>query len=302
MKDNIISLKIEDVPARVFAVNSKEAVVKMQQVHNSSYTSTAAAGRVLSAAAMMSMALKSEKDKLSIQIKSDGPIKGIVAVVNSAGEVKIDIHQPDIYLPLKANGKLDVSSAVGKGTLTVVRDLGLKNPYVGTVDIVSGEIAEDFTYYFATSEQTPSVVALGVLLGENGDVKASGGYMIQLMPGCPDEVIKYLEDKISTAKSVTSMLEKDMAPMEMIKVIFPEKNIELIDSKSLEYKCDCSRDRMWDGLAMIKKEDVEKMIFEDGGAEVVCHFCNTKYNFTVDELKKIMEKPKNKHENLNNRF
>jgi molecular chaperone Hsp33 len=292
MKDSIISVRVEGIPARFFAVNSKDAVKDMQRIHSSSYTATAAAGRVISAVAMMSMALKNEKDRLSVQIKCDGPIKGIVAVANSAGEVKIDIHRPDIYLPLKANGKLDVAAAVGKGTMTVVRDLGLKNPYVGTVDITSGEIAEDFTYYFATSEQTPSVVSLGVLIGEDDAIKASGGYMIQLMPGCPEDVVKYLEEKISSAKSVTSMLETGMDPVEMIESIFPEKRVELIDKKSLAYKCDCSRMRIRDGLAMIKKEELADMISEDNGAEVVCHFCNTKYDFTVDELKKIMEKSK----------
>ncbi|MBF7097739.1 Hsp33 family molecular chaperone HslO [Alkalibacter mobilis] len=292
MKDQITSFKVEGIQARVFAVNSKESVREMQRIHNASYTATAAAGRALSATAMMIMTLKNETDRINAQIKCDGPIKGIVVAANANGEVKVDIYQPMIYIPLKKSGKLDVASAIGKGTLTIVKDLGLKNPYTGNVNIVSGEIAEDFTYYFAASEQTPSVVALGVLIDKNDTVIASGGYMIQLLPDCPEETISYIEKRISEIDSVTAMMEKGMNQLQMVEYIFENRRVEILATKDLNYKCDCSRDRIEKGISMLKKDDLKKMISEDKGAEVTCHFCNSKYEFSEEELQKIYDKIK----------
>ncbi|QSX08493.1 Hsp33 family molecular chaperone HslO [Alkalibacter rhizosphaerae] len=287
--DKIVQYRVKGIEAQVIAVNSLEAVKEMQKIHQASYTATAAAGRVLSALAMMTMALKNPADKISIQITVDGPIKGIVATARENGDVKMDIYQPLIYLPLKDNGKLDVSGAVGKGTLTVVKDMGMKTPYTGTVPLVSGEIAEDFTYYFAASEQTPSVVALGVLIDSQDVVLASGGFMIQLLPGASEETISYLEKRVGELDSVTTMLGKGFDTDEMITSIFEGKEMETISEKPLQYKCDCSRERIRSGLSLLKKDDLQAMISEDDGAEVLCHFCNSKYHFDRDELGKILD-------------
>lgn len=289
MKDVIVQYRVEDIEAQVFAVKSLDSVREMQKVHGASYTATAAAGRVLSAIAMMTMSLKNPKDSITVQISADGPLKGIVASANQKGDVKLDIYQPLVYMPLKESGKLDVSGAMGKGTLTVIKDMGLKTPYTGTVPLVSGEIAEDFTYYFAASEQTPSVVALGVLISPKDEVEASGGFMIQLLPMASEATVSYLEQRIGEIESVTTMLDKGHGPDDMIREVFKGKSVEKITEKELQYKCDCSRDRIQNGLAMLKSSDLEAMISEDNGAEVVCHFCNSKYHFDQEELKKILK-------------
>jgi molecular chaperone Hsp33 len=288
MQDTIVQYRIKGIDAQVIAVNSLESVKELQRVHQASYTATAAAGRVLSAVAMMTMNMKNSTDKISIQITVDGPIKGIVASAKENGEVKVDIYQPMIYIPLKENGKLDVSGAMGKGTLTVVKDMGLKTSYTGTVPLISGEIAEDFTYYFAASEQTPSVVALGVLIDPQDLVVASGGFMIQLLPQASEETVVYLEKRVGELESVTAMLAKGYGPKEMIQAVFEGKDMEKIAEKPLVYKCDCSRERMETGLTLLKREDLQAMVSEDNGAEVVCHFCNTKYHFDRNELEKIL--------------
>lgn len=289
MKDSIVQYRIEGIQAQVFAVNSMESVRTMQSVHKASYTAAAAAGRLLSGTAMMSMSLKNTKDSVTVQINSDGPIKGIVANVNQRGEAKIDIFQPSVYVSLNEKGKLDVAAAVGRGTMTVIKDMGLKTPYTGTVPLVSGEIAEDFTYYFAASEQTPSVVALGVLIDPQDQVVASGGFMIQLLPNASEETVSFLEKRIGEIESVTVMLGKGHGPEEMIREIFCGKEMEKISERGLEYKCDCSRERIQTGLSLLKKEDIQAMISEDQGAEVVCHFCNSKYHFDQEELEKILK-------------
>lgn len=288
MKDKIVQYRVKGLEIQVFAVNSLEAVREMQRIHQASYTATAAGGRVLSAMAMMTMTLKNPQDRLSVQITVDGPIKGIVASAKENGDIKMDLYQPLIYLPLKPNGKLDVSGAMGKGTMTVTKDMGLKTPYSGTVPLVSGEIAEDFTYYFAASEQTPSVVALGVLIDPQDVVVASGGFMIQLLPMATEETIVYLEKRMMEIDSVTHMLDQGHGPDEMVQAIFPDRIIEKIREKEVHYRCDCSRERIRNSLVLLKEEDLHSMITEDDGAEVICHFCNTKYHFDRDELSKIL--------------
>ncbi|NTW71954.1 MAG: Hsp33 family molecular chaperone HslO [Eubacteriaceae bacterium] len=289
MGDKILNLRVDELPFLVFAVDSKETVEEARKIHNTSFTATAAVGRMISAVGMMTFMLKNKTDLISAQIRSEGPIKGITIIGNENGDIKIDIVNPEVIIPLKENGKLDVAGGIGKGTLTVIRDLGLKQPYVGTVDLVSSEIGDDFTNYFAISEQIPSVVALGVLIDADGTVMESGGFMIQLLPNCPEETIEYLEKKISGIESVTALLKKKMTILEIMQQIFSEHKVEIVHEKDLQYKCDCSRERFKDGLLSLGKKELKEMADEDHGAEVVCHFCNTKYNYSEAELKALIK-------------
>ena len=290
MSDQIISYHVEGVKARIFAVDSTNTVREAQKIHQTSHTVTAAFGRMISAAAMMSLGFKNEKDQITVDIQSEGPVKRMLVVVNAKGEVKGDVAHPQIDLPLKENGKLDVSLAVGEGTLTVIKDLGLKQPYIGRTPLVSGEIAEDFTKYFAQSEQTPSVVALGVLVDRDGGVLASGGYMIQLLPECEEETISYIESRLQAVQSVSSMIEKDPSLDRIIETIFPDRKSERTSEKGLIYHCDCSKERFARGLVSLGDEEIDQIIREEGQAEIVCHFCKKEYLFDEEELRSIHEK------------
>ncbi|GAE88641.1 chaperonin [Acetivibrio straminisolvens JCM 21531] len=243
----------------------------------------------MTAAAMMSTSLKEEKAAITLQIKGDGPIGGIVAVSDSSANIKGYVHNPLVYLPLNSKGKYDVAGAVGSGYLNVIKDLGLKEPYVGYVDLISGEIAEDITYYYVYSEQIPTVTALGVLTNATQIVVSSGGFILQLMPGADEETISFIENKISTIPPVSELLAKGRSPEEIIDMILAEKDVKIIDKSPCRYFCNCSRERMERNIMTLGKEEIMSMINEDHGAEAHCHFCNRKYWFSEEDLLKLVK-------------
>ena len=287
MSDYIVRATAADSQIRAFAITSKTMVETARQAHNTSPVVTAGLGRLLSAGALMGTMMKGEKDLLTLQIKGDGPLKGMTVTANAQGYVKGYPEESQVILPANAQGKLDVGGAVGNGILHVIKDMGLKEPYVGQTVLQTGEIAEDLTYYFATSEQVPSAVGLGVLMNKENTVKQSGGFIIQLMPFTDEEVIERLEKKISEIKSVTEMLEEGMTPENILEEILGDLQLEITDVMETGFRCDCSKERVARALATIGKKDMDEMIADNEPIEVKCHFCNTEYRFGVDELKEI---------------
>ncbi len=289
MSDYIVRATAADSQIRAFAITSSEMVETAREAHDSSPVVTAALGRLLSAGAMMGTMMKGDKDLLTLQIKGSGPLQGMVVTANAKGYVKGYPQVSQVILPANAQGKLDVGGAVGAGILNVIKDMGLKDPYVGQTALQTGEIAEDLTYYFATSEQIPSAVGLGVLMTKENTVKQAGGFIIQLMPFTEEETIEKLEKKISKIKSVTEMLEDGMSPEQILEEILGELELEITDVTETGFSCDCSKERISRALATIGKQDMDEMIAENEPIEVKCHFCNTNYKFDVDELKEIRQ-------------
>jgi len=290
MNDYIVKATAANATVMAMSVLSTNTVREAKKLHGLSPVASAALGRTLTAASMMSQMLKSGKGKLTIQIKGDGPLGGIVVAADSNANVRGYVHNPGVYLPLNESGKLDVSSGVGKkGYLNVIKDIGLKEPYIGYVDLVSGEIGDDIAYYFAYSEQTPSVVALGVLVDVDGNILNAGGYIIQLMPGADEDTVDYLENKIKTIPSVTSMLSDGKMPEDILELILGEKGLEIHEKIPCAYKCNCSRERMESNILSMGAKDILEIIEEQHGAELVCHFCNSKYYFTEEDLKRLLE-------------
>ena len=289
MSDYIVRATAADSQIRAFAITSREMVETAREAHDSSPVVTAALGRLLSAGAMMGTMMKGDKDLLTLQIKGSGPLQGMVVTANAKGYVKGYPQVSQVILPANAQGKLDVGGAVGAGILNVIKDMGLKDPYVGQTALQTGEIAEDLTYYFATSEQIPSAVGLGVLMTKENTVKQAGGFIIQLMPFTEEETIEKLEKKISEIKSVTEMLEDGMSPEQILEEILGELELEITDVTETGFSCDCSKERISRALATIGKQDMDEMIAENEPIEVKCHFCNTNYKFDVDELKEIRQ-------------
>lgn len=289
MEDYIVRATAANQTILAFAADTTNTVNEAVRLHGLYPVATAALGRTLSAAAMMSQSLKGENSKLTIQIKGDGPLGSIVVVSDSSANVRGYVHDPHVDIPLNKAGKLDVSAAVGEnGYLNVIKDLGLREPYIGYVDLKTGEIGDDIAYYFAFSEQVPSVVALGVLVDEDNNVVNSGGYIIQLMPGAEEELISYLEKRISTLPSVTNMLSDGKRPEDILEMILGEKELVILDKTPCSYLCTCSRERMERNILSIGEKDIREIIQEQHGAEISCYFCNKKYNFTEDELKKLL--------------
>jgi molecular chaperone Hsp33 len=289
MEDHIVRATAASGAVRAFAAVTKDLVQKAHIIHDTSGVATAALGRTLTAAAMMGRMFKSEKDTLTIQIKGDGPIGGIVVVSDAQSNVRGYVHEPRIYLPLNAAGKFDVGGAVGKnGYLNVIKDLGLKEPYVGYVQLVSGEIGEDMAYYFASSEQIPTVVSLGVLVDTDENVITAGGYIIQLMPGADESIIDFIEDKVFLADSITCMLSDGMDGEAVLNSLLGEKELQITDRLPCKYQCNCSRERMERNLISLGAKELTDMADEQHGAELQCHFCNTKYQFTEAELRELI--------------
>lgn len=289
MTDYMIRAKVEGLPIRIFAVDSKNTVNAARKIHNLSPVACAAMGRLLSASALMTLMLKNDRDKLTVQINGSGPIGKIIIVGNNKGHVKGEIYNPNILMPLNKIGKLDVAGAIGAGTLTIIKDIGLVYPYCGQVELVSGEIAEDIAYYFAISEQTPSVVALGVLVDKDLKIKASGGYIIQLLPDCDEEIIDFLEQRIKEIPSITELISGGMSPKEVLEYIFEGHILEVLEKKELNYFCDCNRERLEKVLISLGKDELEDIISKDEGIELICHFCNKKYFFNKVEVRKLFE-------------
>ena len=291
-KDYMIRATAADGFVRAFAATTRNTVETARQHHNTSPVATAALGRLMTAALMMGYDMKNDPDLLTIRINCDGPIGGLLVTADRAGHVKGYVHNPDVMLPPNAKGKLEVGGALDLGVLSVIRDTGLKEPYIGQTILVSGEIAEDLTYYFANSEQVPSSVALGVLMNKDNTVRQAGGFIIQLMPGAPDEVIDRLEAKIGTLESMTTMLDKGMSPEDVLQLVLGDMNLEINEREECSFFCNCNKHRLEQALISIGKKDLEEMISEGKDIEMECHFCAKKYSFTVEELKNLLEKAK----------
>lgn len=290
MEDYIIRATAADSQLRAFAIYSKGLVEEARVRHNTSPVATAALGRLLSAGAMMGSMMKGDDDLLTLKIEGDGPIGAIVVTADSKARVKGYVNNPDVMLPPSSAHKLDVGKAVGQGMLTVIRDIGMKEPYSGTCEIVSGEIAEDLTYYFASSEQVPSAVALGVLMEKNNTVKQAGGFIIQVMPFASEEVIDKLEKKIANVRPVTNMLDEGMTPEDILNELLGELGVEFTDKMPASFWCNCSRERVSKALISVGRKELQSMIDDGETIELKCHFCNEAYHFTVDDLNKIILK------------
>lgn len=273
---------------KISCVETTELVEEAREIHQTNPTPTAALGRTLTMAVLMGTMMKNEADKLTIQILGDGPAGQIIAVSNKNGEVKGCIANPMAEAPLKPNGKLNVSAIIGKGQLNVIKDIGLKEPYVGNVPLQTGEIAEDIAYYYAMSEQTASAVALGVLVEKDGSVKKAGGYVLQIMPDTPDEIISLIEQRLKESKSITQMLEEGMTLEEIAKYISDDLATHEVEELHPKYKCDCSRERMEKALISIGRKDIMELA-EDEETELTCQFCNKKYKFSKEEILNLIK-------------
>lgn len=290
MNDYIIRATAANDQIRAFAAVTTEMVESAREHHNTSPVATAALGRLLTAGAMMGSMMKGEKDVLTLQIKAGGPLQGITVTADSQGNVKGYVGNPDVCIPANSKGKLDVAGAVGPGFLTVIKDMGLKEPYSGQVMLQTCEIAEDLTYYFATSEQVPSSVGLGVLMEKDNTVKQAGGFIIQLMPFTDDEVINKLEENLKKVTSVTSLLEEGHTPESLLKLILDGFDVEIMETVPTQFHCNCSKERVEKALISVGKKEIKEMIDDGKEIELNCHFCNKNYIFTVDELKSILKR------------
>ena len=292
MSDYIVRATAADANIRAFAVTSREMVETAREDHMTTPVMTAALGRLLSAGAMMGAMMKGDKDIITLQIQCSGPAKGLTVTADSHGNVKGFAINPQVELPLNAAGKLDVGGALDLGILTVIKDMGLKEPYSGQCELKTGEIAEDLTYYFAVSEQVPSVVGLGVLMNRDNTVRQAGGFIVQLMPFAEEEMIRKLEENIKKISSVTSMLDNGHTPEQMLEQVLDGLNVEFTDTMDTQFKCNCSHERIEKAIISIGKKDIQEMIDDGKEVEVKCHFCNTAYTFSVEELKQILKQAK----------
>ena len=287
MSDYIVRATAADSNIRAFAITSKKMVEDARMHHETSPIMTAALGRLLSAGAMMGAMMKGEKDLLTLQIQCSGPAKGLTVTADANGNVKGFAMNPQVELPNRADGKLNVGGALDLGILSVIKDMGLKEPYVGQCQLQTGEIAEDLTYYFATSEQIPSAVGLGVLVDKDLSVKEAGGFIIQLMPFTPDEVIDKLEAKIAKIDSVTKMLERGLTPEQILDEILGEFGLEITDKIPTGFKCDCSKEKVSRAISTLSRKDLDDIIADGESIEVKCQFCNTAYKFEIEDIKEL---------------
>lgn len=290
MSDYIVRATAANAQIRAFASTTRELVEEVRKAHNTSPVVTAALGRLMTGGVMMGTALKGEKDLLTLQVSGDGPLKGMTVTADSQGNVKGYAIEPQVMLPPNARGKLDVGGAVGEGMLRVIKDMGLKEPYVGQTILQTGEIAEDLTYYFATSEQVPSSVGLGVLMEKDNTVKQAGGFIVQLMPFTEDDVIARLEKNLAEFSSVTALLNEGKSPEEMLEVLLKGMDVEITDRMPARFYCNCDKKRVEKAIISIGRKEIKEMISENKDIEVNCHFCNRSYKFSVEELKELLVK------------
>lgn len=290
MDDYMVRAIAGNAQIRAFACTTRNLVEEARKAHNTSPVMSAALGRLLTAGAMMGSMLKGEKDLLTLQIKGDGPGRGVTVTADAKGNVKGYPDVPDVILPANAKGKLDVGGALGNGYLQVIKDLGLKEPYVGKIELQTGEVAEDLTYYFAASEQVPSGVGLGVLMERDNTVKQAGGFIIQLMPFASEEVISKLENNLSKVAAVTSLLEAGNTPEQMLEILLEGFDIEFTDKIPVQFFCNCTKSRVEKALISVGKKELKSMIEDGKTIEVNCHFCNRDYEFTVEELEAMYRK------------
>ena len=294
MQDYMIRATAADDSIRAFAATTRQMVEDARRAHDTTPVCTAALGRLLTGGVMIGSMLKEDKALVTIQIRGDGPAGGVTVTADSHFHAKGYVNNPHVQIPLKPNGKLDVSGAIGKGTLTVIRDIGLKEPYVGTIQMPSAEIAEDLTLYFAESEQIPSSVGLGVLVDRDWSVRQAGGFILQLMPGAGDEVIDRLEKKIAGLRSVTDLLEQGMLPEDILGELIGDFGLQITQKHEVSFACNCSRERIEKALISIGPEDVTEMIEEGKPIEVGCQFCGKQYRFGVEDLRRILSFQKKK--------
>ena len=290
MKDYIVHAAGADSQVRIYAASTRNLVEKARSLHNTSPVATAALGRLLTAGTMMGSMMKGEDDLLTLQIVCNGPIGGLTVTASSDGAVKGYVREPSVMLPPSSKGKLDVGGALGSGVLSVIRDLGLKEPYVGQTQLVSGEIAEDLTYYYAVSEQTNSSVALGVLMNKDNTVREAGGFILQLMPFADEAVISRLEENVAGLPSVTTMLAEGETPESMIRRVMAGMDVQFYETLDTAFVCDCSRERTEKALISIGKKDLQEMIDDGEPVEVNCQFCQKQYVFTPEDLKVLLAK------------
>ena len=292
MKDYIVRAIAADSQIRAFAAVTTETVETARKDHNTSPVATAALGRLLTAGTMMGVMMKGDKDILTLQVKGDGLLQGITVTADSKGRVKGYVGEPEVIIPANSRGKLDVAGAVGNGFLQVIKDMGLKEPYVGQVALQTGEIAEDLTYYFAASEQVPSAVGLGVLMNKDNTVRQAGGFIVQVMPFAEESTIAKLEENVQKIQSVTTLLEQGHTPESLLEQVLDGFDIEINDTIPTEFYCNCRKERVEKALISIGRKELNEMIQEGKEVELNCHFCNTNYTFSVEELKEILRKCK----------
>ncbi|MBD5462425.1 MAG: Hsp33 family molecular chaperone HslO [Lachnospiraceae bacterium] len=290
MSDYIVRATAANAQIRAFAATTRDLVETARKAHDTSPVVSAALGRLMTGGVMMGAMLKEDKDLLTLQVSGDGPLKGMTVTADSKGNVKGYANEPQVMLPPNGLGKLDVGGAVGQGLLRVIKDMGLKEPYVGQTVLQTGEIAEDLTYYFATSEQVPSSVGLGVLMEKDNTVKQAGGFIIQLMPFTDDQVIASLERNLAEFTSVTQVLDEGKTPEEMLGLLLKGLDLEITDTMPAQFYCNCDKKRVEKAIISIGKKDIQDMISDNKSIEVNCHFCNTSYTFSVEELKELLKK------------
>jgi molecular chaperone Hsp33 len=290
MNDYLVKALAFDGQVRAYAAITTETVGEAQRRHYTWPTASAALGRTMTAGVMMGAMLKGEKSKLTIKVECDGPIGLILVDTNAKGQVRGYVTNPQTHFDLNEQGKLDVRRAVGTtGSLTVVKDLGLRENFTGQVPIVSGELGEDFTYYFASSEQTPSSVGVGVLVNPDNTILAAGGFIIQLMPGTDEQIISAIEERLAKVPPISRLIQQGLSPEEILDELLGKENVKILETMPVEFQCQCSKERIGDAIVSLGKEEIQAMIEEDGKAEAQCHFCNEKYLFTKEELEQLKE-------------
>jgi molecular chaperone Hsp33 len=289
-QDYIVTAITKELSIRAYCVNTRSMVQRGHDIHNTTPTATAALGRLLTGCSMMGFMMKNEGDSVTLRVQGDGPLGTMVAVSDYKGNVRGYVQNPGAELPLNAKGKLDVGGAVGQGTLTVIKDQQMKEPYAGQIPLVSGEIAEDLTRYFADSEQVPTACALGVLVDRDQSVKEAGGYIIQLLPYTPDEVIDRLEHNLSNIPPVTEMMEQGMTCEDILVKVLEGFEVEFIDKRELEYRCQCSQERVERAIVSLGKKEIRQMIEEQGQAEITCQFCDKIYRLSKGDLEALLDR------------
>ncbi|MBP3237517.1 MAG: Hsp33 family molecular chaperone HslO [Lachnospiraceae bacterium] len=287
MDDYLVRATAANGQVRAFACTTKKLTEEARNIHCLTPVTTAALGRLMAGGLMMGAMMKGDRDLLTLRIEGAGPAVGALVTADSKGNIKGYVNRNDVMLPLRPDGKLDVGGAFGPGFLSVIKDMGLKDPYVGQTMLVSGEIAEDLTYYFANSEQVPSTVGLGVLVNGDCTVKQAGGFIVQLMPFASEEVISSLENKLKSIDSVTAMLDAGKSPEDILLELLGDQELVINDTMPVKYNCDCNRERFTRGLISLGRREIQEMIDEGKPIEVNCHFCDKKYEFGIDELKDI---------------
>lgn len=292
MSDYIIRATAANSQIRAFAAVTTDVVETARKAHNTSPVATAALGRLLTGGAMMGTMMKGDKDILTLQIHAGGPLQGITVTADSKGNVKGYVGNPNVCIPANSKGKLDVAGAVGVGFMNIIKDMGLKEPYMGQVALQTSEIADDLTYYFATSEQVPSAVGLGVLMNKDNTVRQAGGFIVQLMPFAEESVIAKLEENVQKINSVTTLLEEGHTPESLLEKVLDGFDIEINDRMDTKFYCNCSKERVEKALISIGRKELNELIQEGKEVEMNCHFCNTNYVFSVEELKEILRRCK----------